>query len=69
MATKETINPLTERHYTQLKGLQKRIKATREFIIKCKNCKLDVDEELKATDDQLAIIAALLKEFFPHQPG
>lgn len=68
MAKAEVKSPLTETHYTQLKQLQKGITATREYLLKCKNCKLDVDEEMKATDDQLLVVAGLLREFFPQKP-
>lgn len=68
MAKAEVKSPLTETHYTQLKTLQKSINQTREYLLKCQRCKLDVDEEAKATEDQLAVVAGLLKEFFPNKP-
>lgn len=69
MAKTTDINPLTERHYTQLKGLRNRVQSVRNYLMKCRNCKLDVDEELKATDEQMEVINGLLKEFFPNQPS
>jgi hypothetical protein len=61
-------SPLTESHYTQLKNLKNSIAGTKAYIAKCKKCRLEVEQEEKTTDEQLEIVNALLREFFPEKP-
>jgi len=68
MAKNVTTPRINESQYKHLKDIQKGITQTREYLLKCRKCKLDVDEELKATEDQLESISLLLSEFYPNQP-
>lgn len=68
MAKEKQPEYLAERHYVDLKRIQKSCKRTLEFLTKCDKCKLDVEQEIAATKDQLDVISKLIKEFFPNQP-
>lgn len=68
MAKNSVKSPLNEGHYITLKTLRKSVTQTREYLTKCKKCQLDIEDEMKATDDQLAVINALIREFFPDKP-
>jgi len=61
-------SPLTETDYNKLTQLQKGVKHTLEYLQKCKKCKLDVQAEIDASNEQLEIIALMKKQFFPEQP-
>ena len=68
MAKASVKSPLNDTHYTTLKTLKKSIKGTSEYLAKCKKCQIDIDDEIKHTNDQAAIVDALLREFFPERP-
>jgi hypothetical protein len=56
-------SPLTERHIIALKRMQKDFQEHLDFLLKCDKCKLDVDNEVKVTREQLSVIENLLREF------
>ena len=68
MARQQISGPLTERDLPELKRLRENIKVTSEYVAKCERCKLDVSQEKSACEDQLQVIGAILREFFPNNP-
>lgn len=60
-------NPLANDHYEKLCKLGDACVQTREYLQKCKRCNIDVEREIRDNDEQLAVVEAIKKEFFPHR--
>lgn len=60
---------MTDKQYQDLRRLQKGITDTRNYLLKCQKCRLDVQQELATTEEQLEIIKSIIREFFPDKPS
>lgn len=59
------MQPFSDEHRQLLEKLIKSTAETREYLIKCKTCGVDVDREIKTNDEQAAIAQSFLDQFFP----
>lgn len=59
---------LTEAHRQLLVKVLESCAHTREFLKSCKECTLDVDEEIRVNEEQCRTATAMLERFFPNRP-
>lgn len=59
---------LGEEHRKRLDNLCKSCAETREYLQSCKECHLNVEQEIQQNDEQERIAQAILKRHFPKRP-
>lgn len=61
-------SPLNAEHLERLNKVLESCAETKEYLEKCVDCGLDVDQEQVANAQQEAIAQAIKRNFFPNQP-
>lgn len=63
-----SINPLTQADCDVLTTVLSRLNDQREFLARCKRCKLDTANLEKWLEEQAQVASDIKREFFPHCP-
>lgn len=58
---------LKDNHLDMLRKLSQMCDATRQFLQDCKDCYLNVDEEIASNEEQAKICEAIRRKAFPNR--
>lgn len=62
------IRPLDEGDRKTLRTLQRSIALTRDYLNNCKECRIDVEAEIRLNEEQSTIVDEILRRHFPERP-